>query len=107
MKRFTAEEMRVRANYEEYANMNMKTARMLRQAADDLEREEQRAKGYEYAVEYIRKRTGKCVGKSASHFARIEDAKRAHTFSTSGEVLRFVRREVGEWEEVDRNDPQG
>lgn len=58
-------------------------------------------KRYEYAVQYIRKRTGKCVGKSASHYATLEEAKRAHTFSTDGEVLKFVRRKVGEWEDVE------
>ena len=71
---------------------------MLRQAADMMERE----KKYEYAAQYFRR--GKCVGKSAGHYTTLDRAKRNNTFCTSGEELRFVRREVGEWEEVEDED---
>lgn len=67
---------------------------MLRQAADMMERERK----YEYAAQYFRR--GKCVGRSAGHYTTLDVAKRNNTFCTSGEELRFVRREVGEWEEV-------
>lgn len=40
MKRFTAQEMRVRADYLEVALADSKTAAMLRQAADMIERAE-------------------------------------------------------------------
>lgn len=49
MKTYTANEMRVRANYLEGALADAKTAAMLRQAADMMERED-REKKYEYSV---------------------------------------------------------
>lgn len=55
-------------------------------------------KKFEYAALYFRR--GKCVGRSAGHYDTLEEAKRNHTICTSGEELRFVRRNVGEWEEV-------
>lgn len=92
MKRYTAQEMRVRANYEESANANTKTAAMLRQAADMMEREE-REKKYEFAVN---------PPEENGVFEYLAGAElMAHMLKLNGcSDGTIVRREVGEWEEV-------
>ena len=63
----------------------------LRQAADGTEQEEKREKKYEYAAMY---EDGEVSG---LHYVDIEPLK--HGLHSNH---RMVRREVGEWEEVDR-----
>ena len=96
VRRFTSQEMRVRADYLEAALADAKTAGMLRQAVDDMERE----KKYEYAAMFVRKLTGKRIGESASHYGSLAEAKDNHHWPLVGEDIVFVRRAVGEWEEV-------
>lgn len=85
----TAQEMRVRADYLEVALADAKTAAMLRQAADDMERETK----YEYSVHppevngVFQCRAG----------AELKALMLKH--ACNGD-LTIVRREVGEWEEV-------
>lgn len=55
-------------------------------------------KRYEYAALYFRR--GKCVGKSAGHYDTLEEARMNNTYLPSGEERKFIRRKVGEWEEV-------
>ena len=73
---------------------NRDIARMLRQAADMLERE----KSYEYAVKIVR--GGHTVGISAGHYETPEKAEKSLTHCASGETPVVVRRSVGDWEEV-------
>ena len=98
--RYTAQEMRVRANYLEVALADAKTAAMLRQAADMMEREESREKNYEFVVKFFRKRSDKCIGRSADHYDSLDCARSRHRPDTNGELVKFFRRSVGEWEEV-------
>lgn len=83
MKMYTAQEMRVRADYLEGALADAKTAAMLRQAAGAMERED-REKKYEYSVVL------------SGFVSNMHDEDYP---STSGNIP-IVRREVGEWEEV-------
>ena len=69
---------------------------MLRQAASDMDRE----KKYEYIVKFFRKRSDKCIGRSADHYDSLDCARRRHIPDTKGELVKFFRRSVGEWEEV-------
>lgn len=97
-KRYTAKEMRERAEIIENAFLDMPTAEMLRQAADMMEREEKREKNYEYGIRY-------CVDDGSvfedeRHFDSLKDAKDNADVSGYDE-LKFDRREVGEWEEVE------
>ena len=99
MKMYTAQEMRVRSDYLEGALADAKTAAMLRQAANMMEREEKREKKYEYAAHYYR--NGCMVGKSMERWETLQEAKWANLYCRGGETIVFARREVGEWEEVD------
>ena len=56
-------------------------------------------KKYEYAVRFYRGE--RLVGRSAGHYDTIEDARKLNNYCPSGETVKLVRREVGEWEEVD------
>ena len=56
-------------------------------------------KKYEYAAHYYR--NGLMVGRSTERWDRLEEAKWANLYCRGGEAIVFVRREVGEWEEVD------
>lgn len=92
-KRYTAQEMRIRADYEESANANAKTASMLRQAADDMEREEKRKRMYEFSV------------KEFGGYVQPLHEDSVHSSFLDGRVMGdenyvVVRREVGDWEEV-------
>ena len=92
-RRYTTQEMRVRANYEESANANTKTAAMLRQAADDMEREEKREKKYEFSVDppeingVFQYRAGAELKALMLKHAGVID-------------VAIIRRKVGDWEEV-------
>lgn len=55
-------------------------------------------KKFEYAVLYFRR--GKCVGKSTDHYDTLDEVRKNYTYVPSGEEQKFVRRKVGEWEEV-------
>lgn len=68
-------------------------AAMLRQAADMMERE----KKYEYTV--IAKRHDGGVFIDTEHFSTLESAKK-NAENGFYDVIRYERREVGEWEEV-------
>lgn len=85
MKRYTAQEMRVRADYLEGALADAKTAAMLRQAADMMECERK----YEYAEKF---KEG-----IVSYLHREKPMDCCDMYSGSVKV----RRSVGEWEEVD------
>ena len=85
---YTAQEMRIRAAYLERALADAKTAAMLRQAADVMEREEKRERKYEFAEKF---KEGMV---SYLHIDRPID----HGEICQGSIV--VRREVGEWEEV-------
>lgn len=89
--RYTAQEMRVRADYLEVALADAKTAAMLRQAADDMEREEK----YEYSVMWS-------DGSISLPSNKIEDVLEVVSDINSDglTVCKAVRRDVGEWEEV-------
>lgn len=56
-------------------------------------------KKYEYAAHHYR--NGRMVGKSVERWETLEEAKCANLYCPGGETIIFVRREVGEWEEVD------
>lgn len=88
---YTAQEMRVIANIKQNILGDETTAEMLRQAADLMEREEKREKKYEYAT----MTDDGWVGRS--HFNLIELID-----DTLDEGDKLVRREVGEWEEVNK-----
>ena len=69
-------------------------ARMLRQAADMMERETR----YEYAVQIVR--AGRKVGMTDGHYDTPEKAEKSLTYVPAGETPVVVRRSVGDWEEV-------
>ena len=73
---------------------NRDIARMLRQAADMMERETR----YEYAVQIVR--AGRKVGMTSGHYDTPEKAEKSLTYVRSGETPVVVRRSVGDWEEV-------
>lgn len=85
--RYTAQDMREMALVEESYGWDV-VANMLRQAADDLEREEKRERKYEYAEKYKEGMVA-CL-----HRERPVD----HCEMWPGSIA--VRREVGDWEEV-------
>lgn len=85
--RYTAHDMREMALVEESYGWDV-VAKMLRQAADDLEREEKRERKYEYA-EKFKEGMVACL-----HRERPVDHCEMWPGSTA------VRREVGDWEEV-------
>ena len=95
-RKFTAQEMREAAIVADtvevadqfYGQEMDKIAAMLRQAADDLEREEKREKKYEYAE--------RCPDGFVPPLHT--DKGVVNKYIADGCVL--VRREVGEWEEV-------
>ena len=94
-RKYTAQEMREMALVEESYGWDV-VAKMLRQAADMMERERK----FEYTAEYVKRRSGKVDGKCAYHFNSFDVAKRFKYYPLKGEKLRFIRREVGEWEYV-------
>lgn len=57
-------------------------------------------KKYEYAVRFYRGE--RLVGRSVVHYDTIEDARRLNDNCPPGETVSIVRREVGEWEEVQK-----
>lgn len=59
---------------------------------------------YEYCIKYINKKTGKCNGSSSEHFKTHEQAVLAliDCRPFRGETAVIMKREVGEWEEVDK-----
>ncbi|MCQ2299949.1 MAG: hypothetical protein MJZ81_07500 [Bacteroidales bacterium] len=89
---YSAQDMRDAANSREAWGYKDALNNMLRQAAEALERE----KKYEYSVLY-------CVDESefndVRHFDTLDDAK-DNVDDCGYDELKFVRREVGEWEEV-------
>lgn len=103
MARYTADEMREMATEAEVIEVadqfyghDMDTiAAMLRQAADALEQEE-REKNYEYAVRWL----DGSISSRSSDIKYAQDAEKA--INTDRTILvRVVRREVCEWEEVE------
>ena len=56
------------------------------------------SKKYEYAANYYR--NGHMVGRSAERWATLEEARLADLYRQNGEKIVFVRREIGEWEEI-------
>lgn len=100
---YTAQEMREAAErfaFEEDSSRSNTIVAMLRQAAAAMEREEKREKKFEYTAEYVKRRSGKVDSKCVYHFNSFNAAKRFKYYPLKGEKLRFIRREVGEWEEV-------
>lgn len=89
-RRYTAQDMRETADdFENYSDMDESViADMLRQAADDMEREEKREKKYEYAEKF----------KEGMVAYLHRDRPIDHGEMWPGSIA--VRREVGEWEEV-------
>lgn len=70
---------------------------ILRQAADALERENNRKKEYEYAISYHDTTNGKrFIG---VHYTSISDAE-ACSIKHEDVKKTYVRREVSKWEEV-------
>ena len=95
MRRYTAQEMRKVAKSLSSSEVNLcfdkrDIAAMLRQAADDMEREK-REKKYEYAV----KESGSHILPVHSDYANPFDG-----LARGDDHCAIVRREVGEWEEV-------
>lgn len=91
-KKYTAQEMRDMANclhYNSPTKLTIEAAAMLRQAADAMEREERERK-YEYAVRNL---DGVVIDIHKDTKIRAIDCK-----IEKKETV--VRREVGEWEEV-------
>ena len=84
----TAQEMRIRADYLEVALADAKTAAMLRQAADMMERE----KKYEYGI--------LPCGTNGVYQTRAAAELQQLILEQSGYKYPIVRRTVGEWEEV-------
>ena len=93
VRRYTAQEMRVRADYLEVALADAKTAAMLRQAADMMEREEKREKKYEYGI--------LPCGTNGVYQTRVAAELQQLILEQSGYKYPIVRRKVGEWEEVE------
>lgn len=58
---------------------------------------------YEYCIKYINKKTGKCTGHGSEHYKTHERAvlELIHCRPSKGEKAVIVKREVGEWKEVD------
>ena len=104
MKMYTAQEMRVRADYLEIALADAKTAAMLRQAADMMEREEKRERKYEYAAVFFR--NGNLVGMSAGHYDTLDEARIYNALCPTDDTIAFVCREVDEWKEVSNEQVQ-
>lgn len=112
-RKYTAQEMRELAECEDFAaylyddpkrcpdpdfaedDITPMVKDMLRQAADMLGREVK----YEYGVDYTNKTNGN-VCSNHHHFDSLKQAKRYAT-PLPDEEVRFVRREVGEWEEAE------
>lgn len=99
MAKYTEQEMRHRADEEQYLWNDSTTAAMLRQAADMMEREEKRKrrpkKKYEYVVKYI-----SCVGSHCKvSFNTLDEVNLFIRYSIASRK-RIYRREVGKWEEV-------
>lgn len=94
-KKYTAQEMRQRANAEEHLWHDRLTAEMLRQAADIMERE----KKYEYVARYISRINGEICENFGNRYDTkeevMENALRSCCVQTT-----IMRRAVGEWEEV-------
>lgn len=86
--RYTAQEMREMALVEESYGWDV-VAKMLRQAADDLERE----KKYEYAARYS-------DGHIPAFYYRSKEDVLDGECPFSDEEFVVVRREVGEWQTV-------
>lgn len=99
MARYTADEMRDMATEAEVIEVadqfyghDMDTiAAMLRQSADDMEREEKRERKYQYGVVF---------GGDGIDSDNIFDSEE-YARTVAGDYLQVVRREVGEWEEFE------
>ena len=91
---FTAQELRQRANEEEHLWHDHLIAAMLRQAADALERENNRNKKYEYAVKWLDENS--VANNMGEHREWAESIVR----DVGASKVRLVRRSVSEWEEV-------
>lgn len=95
MKRYTAQEMRIWAGQIEFDGPvkcgldACRIAAMLRQAADDMERERR----YEYAARYSDGHI------PAFHYRSMDDVLDGEGPFADEEFV-VVRRQVGEWEEV-------
>lgn len=102
MKRYTAQEMReaakdIEANLvmsplSEMDDVTYRSIAMLRQSADDMEREEKREKKYEYGVIPH--------GVYFVYQTLAEAEHKQAVFEQAGFQYPIVRRSVGEWEEV-------
>lgn len=97
MKRYTAKEindaiLKLKAFQEDKVTL-LRIEDMLRQAADDMEREEKHEKKYEYAARYSDGHI------PAFHCRSAEDVLDGECPFTDEEFV-VVRREVGEWEEA-------
>lgn len=97
VRRYTAQDMREMALVEESYGWDV-VAKMLRRAADDLESKKKRKRKYEYAVKYTMGSNGRRVWKSSYHYESIKLCKKA---PWPLEGRKFIRREVGAWEEVE------
>ena len=64
-----------------------------------MKKKRNRKKKYEYTVRFYRGE--RLVGRSAGPSDTIVDARRLNDYCPPGETISIVRREVGEWEEVD------
>lgn len=91
-KRYTAYQMRVASKSCEEMGHSMFAA-MLRQAADAMERE----KTYQYAVRFNESQNLHAQSSDYSYVKSKADRINASGFTT----CHIVRREVGEWEEVE------
>lgn len=102
-RKYTAQEMRQRADMEQYLWNDSTTAAMLRQAADAMEREEKRKQYHEYiagcsGVKREKKYEYVCYG----HVFHTFNGAMIYSIENEcqGQRPTIVRREVGEWEEV-------
>ena len=95
--KYTAYQMRVASKACEEAG-HRTVAGMLQQAAEVMEREEKREKKYEYKILY---RFNGCLYDSIRHSQNIQSARKTLGVYSGHEGAHIVRREVGEWEEVD------
>lgn len=92
---YTAQEMREMA---ERIIFYPEVQAMLRQAADDLEREEKSEMKHEYKVLYCRS-DGR-VYDSVGHAENIHEAQETLSIYKGYKDAHIVRRKVGEWKEV-------
>lgn len=94
-RRYTAQEMRDMAEQILFTDDDWyaDAGHMLLQAADMLDSKKKSKRRYEYTVKYT---NGRRVWKSSHHYESIKLCKKDWPL----EGRKFIRREVGEWEDV-------